>query len=60
LLFYSSMKWKKKYVVLTEDSLFINEHRRIGFGTPPLRYSLVGSQSYYYLQLSCVSPLFIN
>lgn len=46
LLFWdSSMKWKKKYVVLTEDSLFINEHRRIGFGTPPLRYSLVGSQS---------------
>lgn len=45
LLFYSSMKWKKKYVVLTEDSLFINEHRRIGFGAPPLRYSLVGSQS---------------
>ena len=60
LLFWdSSMKWKKKYVVLTEDSLFINEHRRIGFGTPPLRYSLVGSQS-LLLRLSCVCPLFIN
>ncbi|KAL3787826.1 hypothetical protein ACHAW5_003578 [Stephanodiscus triporus] len=35
------MKWRKKYVVLTEDSLYINEHRRVGFGTPPLRYSLV-------------------
>lgn len=38
-----SMKWRRKYVVLTEDSLFINEHRRVGFGTPPLRYSLVSS-----------------
>ena len=38
-----SMKWRRKYLVLTEDSLFINEHRRVGFGTPPLRYSLVGS-----------------
>jgi hypothetical protein len=37
----TSMKWKRKYVVLTEDSLFINEDRRVGFGTPPLRYPLV-------------------
>ena len=37
------MKWRRKYVVLTEDSLFINEHRRVGFGTPPLRISLVSS-----------------
>jgi hypothetical protein len=52
LLFWdSSMKWKKKYVVLTEDSLFINEHRRIGFGTPPLRYSLVGSQPFTFFNV---------
>jgi hypothetical protein len=38
-----NMKWRRKYVVLTEDSLFINEQRRVGFGTPPLRYSLVSS-----------------
>ncbi len=29
-----SMKWKKTYVVMTEDSLFMHEHRRTGFGTP--------------------------
>lgn len=34
-----SMKWKKTYVVMTEDCIFFHEHRRTGFGSP-LRYVL--------------------
>ncbi|KAL7543078.1 hypothetical protein ACHAXR_012395 [Thalassiosira sp. AJA248-18] len=30
----TSMKWKKKYVVLTEDSLYMHGHRTVGFDTP--------------------------
>ncbi|KAL7547585.1 hypothetical protein ACHAWF_010873 [Thalassiosira exigua] len=30
----SSMKWKKKYCVLTEDSLYMHGHRRVGFDVP--------------------------
>ena len=33
------MKWKKQYVVLTEDSIYMHGHRRVGFGTP-LRHGL--------------------
>ena len=29
-----SMKWKRQYVVLTEDALYMHSHRRVGFGTP--------------------------
>lgn len=29
-----SMKWKKTYVVMTEDCIYFHEHRRNGFGTP--------------------------
>jgi len=40
-LFYldDSMKWKRTYVVMTEDCIFFHEHRRSGFGTP-LRHLL--------------------
>jgi len=34
-----SMKWKRTYVVMTEDCIFFHEHRRSGFGTP-LRHLL--------------------
>ncbi len=34
-----SMRWKKTYVVMTEDCIFFHEHRRTGFGSP-LRYVL--------------------
>ena len=35
----TSMKWKRKYVVLTEDGLYMHSHRRVGF-KPPQKYNL--------------------
>ncbi len=34
LLDPSNMKWAKKYLVLTEDCLYIHGHRRVGFHAP--------------------------
>jgi hypothetical protein len=47
----ASMTWKRKYVVLTEDSLFINEDRRVGFVTPPLRFPLVSASCFFLTNL---------
>ena len=34
LLDLSTMKWRKKYLVITDDCLFINGHHRVGFNSP--------------------------
>jgi hypothetical protein len=30
----STMKWTKKYIVMTDDSLYMHGHRRVGFDAP--------------------------